>query len=250
VRSPVLSLCIAALCAGPLAAQGAGALDLQVSDAAARTPLPNATVGIRGVHAARVTDDSGHTRIDGLAAGPLYVQVRRMGYRTAAFLLELVPGQVLGVDLELLPNPLALSGVTARTTRASRVLNRAGFYDRMEAGLGQYLTRDELDRQVGRPVHDLFRGLRGVTVARGTNFDPGYMLVSSRSHGANGDVPCVFAVYMDGVWQGDGDVDYLSTQELEGVEVITDLANIPPQYNRTGSACGVILLWTRESTER
>jgi hypothetical protein len=231
MRSPSLALITLALAATPVAAQGPSALDLHVTDADSRSPLPNASVGVRGVRPARVTDDSGHTRINGLAAGPQYVQVRRL-------------------DLELLPEPLELAAVTARTTRASRTLNRAGFYDRMAAGLGQYLTREELDRKTGTPVHDLFRGMRGVTVARGSNADPGYMLVSSRSHGTNGDVPCIFSVYMDGVWQGEGDVDQISTQELEGVEVITSLANIPPQYNRTGSACGVILLWTRETNAR
>jgi hypothetical protein len=249
VRSPVLFLALLAFGAVPLAAQGPGALDLRVTDADAGTPLSHAQVGVRGVHALRVTDDSGHTHIDGLAAGPQYVQVRRLGYRTAAFVLNLVPGQVLGVDLELLPSPVELAAVTASAMRTSRTLNRAGFYDRMQAGLGQYLTREDLDRKVGMPVHEIFRGMRGVTVAQGNMAmgDPAHIVVSSRSHGVHGEAPCTFAVYMDGVLQGDVDVDHLSTQDLEGVEVITDLASIPPQYNRLGSACGVILLWTKES---
>ena len=250
MRTPALSLVTLALLAAPVAAQGPSTLDLHVTDADSRTPLPNAAVGVRGVRPPHVTDDSGHTRIDGLAAGPQYVQVRRIGYRTAAFVLDLTPGQVTGVDLELLPNPVEISGVTARTTRASRVLNRSGFYDRMAAGLGQYLTRDELDRQVGTPMHDIFRGLRGVTVARGSNQDPRWMLVSSRSRGTNGDSPCELSIYLDGVWVEGNEVDQVSSQELEGVEVITDLANIPPQYNRTGTACGVVLLWTKETNDK
>jgi hypothetical protein len=33
--------------------------------------------------------------------------------------------------------------------------------------------------------------------------------------------------------------------DLEGMEVYRSAAEIPPEYNATGSACGVILLWTR-----
>ncbi|MDB4950818.1 MAG: TonB-dependent receptor plug [Gemmatimonadetes bacterium] len=240
-------LLLAAIAAAPLGAQGPSALDLRVTDSLAQAPLPRAQVGLAGAHVNRVTDATGHALISGLPAGPQYVQVRRVGYRTSSFTLTLPPGATVGVDLELAPMPLRLSGVTAVGARASRALREAGFYDRQQAGLGQVITREELDRQKGKPLHDVFRGMRGVTVARGSpkNGEPDWMLVSSRSHGVNGEHPCPFDTYLDGIWQSDIDADHLDVQDLEGIEVFTDISRIPAQYNRTGSACGVILMWSK-----
>jgi hypothetical protein len=243
-------LLVAALAAAHLRAQGpSAALDLRVTDSLARAPLPRAQVGLAGMHVNRVTDASGHALINGLPSGPHYVQVRRVGYRTTSFALTLPPGETVGVDLELAPMPLRLSGITAVGARSSRALREAGFYDRQQAGLGHFIARDVLDREKGKPLHDVFRGLAGVTVARGSpkNGEPDWMLVSSRSRGVNGEHPCPFDTYLDGVWQSDIDVDHLDTQDLEGIEVFTDISRIPAQYNRTGSACGVILMWSKTS---
>jgi len=45
---------------------------------------------------------------------------------------------------------------------------------------------------------------------------------------------------------GDGlDLTNVRPSELAAVEVYTSPASIPPEFNMTGSACGVIALWTR-----
>jgi hypothetical protein len=62
------------------------------------------------------------------------------------------------------------------------------------------------------------------------------------------------AVYLDGirVWSpGRGastpyDINQHSLVSLEGVEVYTG-ADAPAEFAGTGSQCGVVVLWTRES---
>ena len=37
----------------------------------------------------------------------------------------------------------------------------------------------------------------------------------------------------------------MKPEQIEAVELYSSAATIPMQYNGTGSACGVILIWTR-----
>jgi hypothetical protein len=41
------------------------------------------------------------------------------------------------------------------------------------------------------------------------------------------------------------DLTKIHPSELAAVEVYTGVAAIPPEFNMTGSACGVIALWSR-----
>jgi hypothetical protein len=44
----------------------------------------------------------------------------------------------------------------------------------------------------------------------------------------------------------DNDVDQiLSVNEIEAAEAYASAATIPAEFNRTGSVCGVIAVWTR-----
>jgi hypothetical protein len=41
------------------------------------------------------------------------------------------------------------------------------------------------------------------------------------------------------------DINSISPQNIEGIEVYRSAAQIPAQFNRTSSSCGVVLVWTR-----
>ncbi len=43
------------------------------------------------------------------------------------------------------------------------------------------------------------------------------------------------------------DLNSIPTEQLEGIEVFTSTAQMPAQYNRTGSGCGLLVIWTRVS---
>ena len=57
---------------------------------------------------------------------------------------------------------------------------------------------------------------------------------------------CPLDIYLNGAASVDTDLEKLRASEFAGVEYYAGGAAIPTQYNRTGSSCGVILLWTRE----
>ena len=53
-------------------------------------------------------------------------------------------------------------------------------------------------------------------------------------------------MYVNGVPYQDPDLAQMPANEYAGVEYYTSGATAPPLYNGTKSACGVLLLWTRE----
>lgn len=58
-------------------------------------------------------------------------------------------------------------------------------------------------------------------------------------------------IYLDGISLGKGgasgldDLDNISWETVEGIKAYPSSASVPVQYNGTGSACGVVLIWTR-----
>ena len=53
-------------------------------------------------------------------------------------------------------------------------------------------------------------------------------------------------VYLDGVLSTNNDLEKQNVNQFAAVEYYAGGATIPVQYNRTGSSCGVLLLWSRE----
>ena len=94
---------------------------------------------------------------------------------------------------------------------------------------------------------------------------PNTYLASGRSLGNDGgpvfqskqgpNVYCWVTVYLDGskIFQGPGssqlkppDFNNMAIAEFSGAEYYAGGASVPPQFNATGTSCGVLLLWTRE----
>ena len=56
-------------------------------------------------------------------------------------------------------------------------------------------------------------------------------------------------VFMDGQYLGNSDYvlidETINVDQLEAVEAYNTVASLPPEFNRRGAECGVIVLWTR-----
>ena len=57
---------------------------------------------------------------------------------------------------------------------------------------------------------------------------------------------CPLDLYINGVISPDNDLEKLAVSEFAGVELYLGGASIPALYNKTGSSCGVLLLWLRD----
>jgi hypothetical protein len=174
------------------------------------------------------------------------LSVRRMAY--APVDLAFVPSatdSILEFDITLDPLPVRLEEIIVSADHTMLVPpHLRGFYERKLVGIGHFMTAEDIDAAGAAATSTLLQRVPGIMVTDGAMF--GTRTIRTLRGGSHcGPV----LIYLDGVrvsqlWQGD--IDFLTDpRRLGAVEVYTGAAQIPVQYNPTGSACGVILLWSR-----
>jgi len=211
-----------------------------VLDVTTQRPLNIAEVRLiapepAGMVAWRTLSDSlGTFHTPRLAPGDYRLDVTALGYTTASQAVTLSGHGSLELRVEIAPEALLLDPVIVTAARPSR-LERNGFYDRRNRGLGRSITRLEMESRGMRRIDGVFRMMGGVTVSP-TPLG-GYQL---RMRGG-----CRPDFVMDGVRMGPVEriEDVLSVDNLEGIEVFGP-GSVPPQYSR--STCGTVLAWSRE----
>jgi hypothetical protein len=244
-----------ALLASPLAAQTVRG---RVLDAATGEGVAEAAV--KAVDAEG--HDQGHSRT--AADGSFRIQLRvpqsvriqaqRTGYRpTLTAELAVAAREAVEVEVRLSAAALTIEPlrVTARVSpprRRSLELN--GVYDRERDGLGRRVYREDIERQ---PNMNLAQILSRVTGTVRTIRGPYEYIMFSRASSIGvlqgGGGRCLPLLFIDGTrvsYGGSADINSLvAPNQVEAVELYSSAANIPVQFNGAGSACGVILIWTR-----
>lgn len=247
-RASATAVVILAAAAIPAAGQ---VLRGQVLDAATDRGVSSAdvalldTLGVR--RAAAVTDSSGAFRVKLEAAGIYRVRVERLGYRaTQIDSIDIGDSEevvvVLRVGVEAIP--VAPIDVTGRSRFFQGRLQE--FYERMDrnkrAGIGRFLTREEIENRPGAFASDLFYSFPSISVVGRQR------TVTMRRNGTD----CVPHLYLDGVLLNRGgpwNIDeFVRADDVEGVEVYHGLAQGPGDYHDP-SGCGVVLVWTRRGSD-
>lgn len=138
----------------------------------------------------------------------------------------------------------------------------AEFEERRALGAGHFITRAELEKHEARKMAEVLSQVPGIRVVRGVSHSwlTGRAIASdyrepdpaSRRLGAR--PACYVDVYVDGALMYAGrraeplfEANSISPALLEGVEFYAGTAQAPVKYGRTGSPCGVLLLWTRRA---
>jgi hypothetical protein len=200
------------------------------------------------------------------SAGGL-LRFRKLGYKPLTMFVEngsdLAP---LTITLE----PLAQNLPTVVTVdSAPRYMSSQlkGFEERRKAGIGKFvpeaIVRKEQDRTLGNIIKAHVTGI-DVREMRDPSTGRFVTIASTTRSGA----PCPVDVFLDGVFisasstsggsaiqgmRGRGtraggvtnDLAEILPINLAAIEFYTT-ATVPPEFNRMGSGCGALLLWTRE----
>jgi hypothetical protein len=156
-------------------------------------------------------------------------------YVSREFTLASGETRILGLEVV----PLAAVAMDTVIVEGRPVPSRlAGFYERRAGGLGEFLTRDELERWNPSQPSDALRRMATVNLVP---TDLGYRVASRR------DPRCAPAVFLDGIYMGTGaEFDFdavLTTEQIEGIETYSGAGQVPAQFNR--SDCGAVVIWTR-----
>jgi hypothetical protein len=218
--------------------------------------LANALVQIENSSFRTRTQTDGSFHLRQLPAGRTRLLVRSPGYFPKEVRVELTQGAVTTIpqsqtQLERLPTELEPIVVSADAVTRRRPLTE--FEERRNRGGGSFLTREEFEK-LGNPqvVTELLRRVPGIRIVPG---ERGPVVVTSRARSRTitvGDegALCPPLYFIDGLYRGKAvsgnDInDMLPVDQIEAIEVYTSAATMPPEFNRTGAVCGVIVFWTR-----
>jgi hypothetical protein len=231
-----LLMALLALCP-PLNAQRLGAINGTVLTAANRSGIAGARVVLLGTPFLATTNTRGEFSFNGLTPGKYVIQASAIGFTTLTSPIEVKPLETLEVEFEVDPESVRLPDLEV----AEKPNLPPDFLRRSQEGGGRYFHRDEIEKRDPRTVGDLLRGVAGMRVdCRGA---------ICRASFSRAPRNCQPAYYMDGI-PVDASVVWLqSPRDLDGVEVYSGEAEVPPELNRY-SGCGAIVLWTRTPPAR
>lgn len=194
-----------------------------------------------------LTGDDGAFRFDRVRVGTALLQVRRLGFRPETLAVEVpqVAGGAIVVALEQVAQPMR--PLLVREERRDGPF--AAFNHRRTAGFGRFITRADVEKRRPMRTTDLLRTVPGLTIERG----PGGEAIARFRNAGYGmrQTPCQPTYWLDGMPLAGGtfDVDALAPDAIEGVELYSGAATVPPAL-RAGSqatgACGVIAIWMRQ----
>jgi hypothetical protein len=258
------------LAASSLAAQAR--LTGTVRDTAG-APLAGVEVSVQGITRTATTDRAGAFQLAGIPAGTSTVTVRRFGFTPQTTIMKFVDGDNTLGDVVLTRMPQELDTVTTREQELWREypLLRE-FAENKKIGLGQFVTRQQLEMFRGGFMSPVFNQMRGLVIVRSQR-------AGSRSWIANTYIPstsctvleerlagepispsgadcgyCFPTVYLDNARMSPlglaANIGAWNPDMLEAIQVYLGAAETPAKYADARSGCGVIVFHRRVPERR
>lgn len=246
-----------------------------VASDSARRPVVGAEVSITRLRLSAMTDSSGRFRLKDVPQGEHRVVLRAIGFEAESSLIHVYHDEVVSLDRVLTRSAGAsvLPGrvVTAAAPEAPPPAKLTEFTERRKTGSGHFLDRSQMEKAEHgmRTTGDVLSSVPGVLVRRGSTkawiasgraistgcafcaTNVSQLLPSDVAAGAR--PACFMDVYLDGAMVFDSrrapdglfDINTITPDQIAGIEVYSSIAQVPVKYHRTGSLCGVVLIWTR-----
>lgn len=216
--------------------------------------VPGATIVVLGTNASVEADQFGRFALDSVTVGSRILEARALGYQwgRAQTTVRQEAGQQ--VDIIVGDSVAVLEPVTVEGAYEP-YLTLVGFTKRSHSAQGHFLDTTAIARSGALQFEELFRMVPGVQLRpNGTGMlvelQRGQGQINSRDLGNY----CPPMYFVDGVYYP---LPPLQTQsvpvvpsEILGIEVYSNLFSAPPQFQRRGSGCGVILIWTKRGTPK
>lgn len=249
-----------AFLAGPTLA-GAQTVRGRVVETGTDEPVRSATVLLlktNGDAVADLTADGDGVFAVDLAHGGSYdLRVRRFGYETVEGTIQVAAPDTLVVEILLSPSAVAVEPVVVSARPVLPYLEQVGFHDRARSGAGHFITADEIEARHPARLSDLMHGITGVQVLpSGNSFfrDVGMRGTATLIHPEG---YCRPKIMLDGIVARAGGYpratpgeaptldEIMVPQHVAALEIYPGVSSIPTRFGATGSACGVIAIWTK-----
>lgn len=211
---------------------------LGVYDAATGNPIEGAEVIDVLSDATVRTPASGLITFGFLPEGRSLVRIRKVGYTGDTLFVSITPRDTAPITIVL--NRLTDLAAVMITDSAPRYRspNLRAFEERRRTMPGYFITEAQLRKDDGRKLGNELSKIPGLAV---NGRDGG---VRSTRGG------CAPDVFIDGIKQQRGGrgmptIGQMEVSEVGAIEYYT-VGQLPAQFNMIGSACGAIIIWTRE----
>lgn len=266
----------ASLCPGPTPAELAergGAMETRIAgklvDAGSDEPLAGFLIRLgSGGDLRAATDGQGNFQLDGVPPGSYRMRVGGVGYGEQSSCVMIPPDREVDLVMALHPEPIPVDPLAVRVEGSRPLwLVREGFYRRMKAGGGVFITEQEIEEQAPSRLSEMFRDEPGVSVADG---NPSPMQSLKPTHPPPGGTgrpcpmsdpelcrrpqdtgTCPIQFLVDGravpLILG---VDTFHPEDVAGIEAYFHASEIPPRFNVGRAACGVVNVWLKMHPRR
>jgi hypothetical protein len=206
-----------------------------VRDANTGVPIAGALVAVHSVRFFYLTDSTGTFDVGSVPAGKRILTVVYGESPSVEHSMDLQPGRVLKLEVLLDVTAEDLAPIVVDAAAPDANLSLAGFYGRRDHGFGHFVTKDDIAKRHPPRLSTMLVG-KGVRIgcrARGPCVP---MRVGARN--------CPLAVYLDGVWVREFDVDHVPPGDVSGIEIYRG-PEVPIEFARNARDCGALLIWTR-----
>ncbi len=235
------------------------------------SPLRDVEVRVAALSLVTRTDENGAYRLSGITAGTYEVTARAVGFEAVSVSITFRDDSAYTQMFAMRRSVSLLDSVAVRATRRDPRMEE--FEEHRRVGLGQFLTRADLEAQRGQTMAAILGKLRSVGIVRGMG-GRGWILSkratasgSCKSGIGNAGSPkyapdqterfqgmvcaCYAQVYLDNSLMNPGqpadpfDVNQFSPDQIESIEWYASPAQTPSKYARLNSSCGVYVMHTR-----
>ncbi len=241
--------------------------------------VPRVEVAILGSTQHRVfTDSAGRFRFSEIGPGEHIIMARRFGFVARSFVVQLQPADTAQLVLELVALAVELPEMVVNSTRLPSRFDEVRH--RQAMGMGNYITREQIDLKKPRRTSDLLRTQLGVQIGedlgRATLFSTRGIMITLSATGAreggqvtsgaiedtntvgegarrvgtqtlqNETTRCRIPIILDSQLMSEGfSLDDILPEEVETIEVYRGLSTIPAAFLRYETRCGLVIVWTR-----
>ena len=222
-------------------------------------PLKGVELSIANSAIKVTSNDSGVYIFESPPTGRVRVLARRIGFKPMEKGFKVEPGQNRQLDFSLEGVPEMLDSVLVMTQQGG-TSRMAEFWNRRQLGIGAFVTRADIERRKPYNSTDLLRNVTGVRVIGDDNpmgrpvITMGRTGIGMRNYrnAASLAGDCRVNYYVDGMWVPAGTFhpDDISPVSIEAIEVYRGASEIPPRFRARETACGLIVIWTREPPAR
>lgn len=203
-----------------------------------QTPISGAQIAILGTPFVTTSDSAGRFTYAGVGAGTYLLQARAIGYESRRWIIRLDAGDSVHYVLEMPPIGLDLATIVVEASPTRFALRMMEFEQRRAAKRGIFLTGAEIATKKSSTLVDLLRGVPGVRVSCRSGTCVVEMMRSARG-------VCRADWVVDGFPATQSGTPHLPTVGIVGIEVYRSPNETPPEFLKSDSQCGVIVIWTR-----